>query len=299
MTTATAPALATAPVTVTARTPAVVDFTPAWAERLLQPGSDAPAGLRSWNGSDPAQRFAVHRNNVLAGLSDALAETFPVLRECLGADCLHALALAFIPQHPPRQPVLAEWGADFGPWLDGFVPHRPELAALPWLGDLARLEWLRQRCCHAADAPALPLDALAQRLNDPDSLPDWRPGWHPAATVWRSRWAGLSLWSAHQRADPTEPVTLAGLDIHRPEAALLMRSHGGSSGNDDAVQLWPLCAPAAAFCAALESGAPFGEAHRLALAEADAQAGTADPTAFDLIALLTLLLRQGVLVAAD
>lgn len=318
MTTTTATTTATALATVSARTPAVVDFTPDWAERLLQPGADAPAGLRSWNGSDPAQRFAVHRNNVLAGLSDALAETFPVLREVVGADCFHALALAFIPQHPPRSPVLAEWGAEFGPWLDDFAAAQPELAALPWLGDLARLEWLRQRCCHAADVPALPLDALAQRLNDPDSLPAWRPGWHPAAGLWRSRWAGLSLWSAHQRvdqrADPTEPVSLAGLDIHRPEAALLMPSSGSSSGDDDAVQLWPLCAPAAAFCAALESGAPFGEAHRLALAEADAQTGAAvdveagsganaanavAPAAFDLIAMLTLLLREGVLVAAD
>jgi len=268
-----------------AAAPPADDFAAPWAERLLQPGADAPSGLRCGTAADPAQRFAVHRNNVLAGLSDALGETFPVLREVVGADCFHALALAFIPEHPPRQPVLAEWGAEFGPWLDGFVPHRPELAALPWLSDLARLEWLRQRCSDAADAPALPLAALAQRLADPDALLDWRPGWHPAAAVWRSRWAGLSLWSAHQRADPDEPVSLASLDLHRPEAALLTRV-------GDVVRLWPLSAAAAAFCAALADGAPLGEAHRLSLAEPDADA-------FDLIGLLTLLLGQGVLVAAD
>ena len=102
-----------------------------WADLLLEPGDCAPAGLRSWNGSDPAQRFAVHRNNVLASLGDALAETFPVLREVVGADCFGALALAFVRQHPPRHPVLADWGEDFGPWLDHLVTRSSDLAALP------------------------------------------------------------------------------------------------------------------------------------------------------------------------
>lgn len=254
-----------------------------WADLLLEPGDCAPAGLRSWNGSDPARRFAVHRNNVLAGLGDALAETFPVLREVVGADCFGALALAFVHQHPPRHPVLADWGAEFGPWLDHIVTPTSDLAALPWLGDLARLEQLRQRCCHAADACALSPQALAGRLADPARLPHWRPGWHPAAAVWRSRWAGLSLWSAHQRLDPSQPVSLAGLDIHRPEAALLLRSAA------DEVLMWPLSASAAAFCAALASGSPFGEAQRLSLSEPGADT-------FDLVELLTLLLRHGVLV---
>jgi hypothetical protein len=210
------------------------DFGPAtaarWSTRLRQPGSPAPTGLCSWNGSDPAQRFAVHRNNVLAGLSDALA-------------------------------------------------------ALPWLGDLARLEWLRQRCCHAADAPPLPLDALAQRLATPQDLPSWRPGWHPAAAVWRSRWAGLSLWSAHQRANRSQPPNLSNLDLQQPEAALLMRSH-----EDDKLHLWPLTPPAAAFCDALAHGADFGSAQRHASAAPGADR-------FDLSDLLALLLRQGALTA--
>lgn len=265
------------------------DFGPAtaarWSTRLRQPGSPAPTGLCSWNGSDPAQRFAVHRNNVLAGLSDALAETFPVVQEVVGADCFHALALAFVQQHPPRTPVLAEWGETFGDWLDGFTPRQPALAALPWLGDLARLEWLRQRCCHAADAPPLPLDALAQRLATPQDLPSWRPGWHPAAAVWRSRWAGLSLWSAHQRANRSQPPNLSNLDLQQPEAALLMRSH-----EDDKLHLWPLTPPAAAFCDALAHGADFGSAQRHASAAPGADR-------FDLSDLLALLLRQGALTA--
>ena len=44
---------------------------PDWAAALLDPERPPPPGLRAWNGSDPARRFAVHRNNVVASLVSA------------------------------------------------------------------------------------------------------------------------------------------------------------------------------------------------------------------------------------
>ena len=48
-----------------------------FAQALLDPSVRAPGGLRSWNGSDVQGRLAVHRNNVVGSLIDALATTFP------------------------------------------------------------------------------------------------------------------------------------------------------------------------------------------------------------------------------
>ncbi|MBK6864396.1 MAG: putative DNA-binding domain-containing protein, partial [Ideonella sp.] len=42
----------------------------AFARALLQPDAPCPAGLKTWNGSDPAKRFAVYRNNVVVSLVD-------------------------------------------------------------------------------------------------------------------------------------------------------------------------------------------------------------------------------------
>ncbi len=39
-----------------------------FARALLDPQQPCPPGLRSWNGCDPAARFAVHRNNVVSSL---------------------------------------------------------------------------------------------------------------------------------------------------------------------------------------------------------------------------------------
>ena len=75
-----------------------------WCQALLSPGSPAPAGLSTWNGSDPAQRFAVYRNNVLVVLRDALADTFPALRDHLGTAPLLTSPSTTYANIPPTAP---------------------------------------------------------------------------------------------------------------------------------------------------------------------------------------------------
>lgn len=85
----------------------------ALAAALLDPRVSCPGGLRAWNGSDPDRRFAVHRNNVVSSLIEAMAETFPVVRALVGPEFFHAMAGVFVRQHPPRSRVLAHYGCDF------------------------------------------------------------------------------------------------------------------------------------------------------------------------------------------
>ena len=47
----------------------------AFTAALLDPELPCPMGLSAWNGSDPAQRFRVYRNNVIISLVDALADS--------------------------------------------------------------------------------------------------------------------------------------------------------------------------------------------------------------------------------
>ena len=53
---------------------------PDFAGAILPAQASTPASLKAWNGSDPAPRFAVHRNNVITSLVGALADGFPVTR---------------------------------------------------------------------------------------------------------------------------------------------------------------------------------------------------------------------------
>jgi len=154
----------------------------AFGDALLRPNAPCPAGLKTWNGSDPAQRFAVYRNNVIVSLVDALADSYPVVQALVGEDFFRAMAAEFARGNPPRSPVLAWYGAGFA----DFVADFPPAAGLPYLADVARLEWLRVEAWHAADADPLPLAEVGACLADEAALPALRLTLHPALRLLRS-----------------------------------------------------------------------------------------------------------------
>ena len=107
-----------------------------FAAALLDPEAALPAGLVVWNGSDPAHRFAVYRNNVTSALSDVLADSFPVTQQLVGEEFFRAMARVFLRRSPPSSPMLSAYGEGFPAFVEDFAPAR----AVPYLADVARLE---------------------------------------------------------------------------------------------------------------------------------------------------------------
>lgn len=249
---------------------ATADFAGRFADTLLAPSFACPAGLKTWNGSDPAKRFGVYRNNVIVSLIDALADSYPVVQALVGEPFFRAMAAEFVRLAPPRSPVLAWYGGGFADFVRGFPPAAP----LPYLPDMARLEWLRVEAWHAADADALAAEPLAARMADPAQLAQTRFRLHPALRILRSAHPVVSLWAAHQEHDPA--AALSRIDMERAEAALLLRPALG-------VEIFAIEAGAAAFIDELRIGATFERA-----------ASVADD--FDLSATLALLLRGQALI---
>jgi len=186
-----------------------------FAQALLQPAQPCPDGLRVWNGSDPALRFAVYRNNVLVSLVDALATTFPVVQALVGEEFFRAMAALFVRTHSPQSRILAWYGAD----LADFIEHFEPAGSLPYLADVARLEMARVRAYHAADVAAVPSEALQAALAQPERLASLRLGLHPSLQVLASRYAVFSLWAAHQG-----PLDLASVDPCQAETVLVYRN---------------------------------------------------------------------------
>lgn len=225
-----------------------------FAAALLDPAQPVPAGLKSWNGSDPAQRFAVYRNNVTVSLIDALADTFPVVQALVGSDFFRAMAREFARAAPPASPVLAWYGDEF----PAFVAVFPPAAGVPYLADVARLEYARVLAFHAADESPVAAGAVAALLAEPAMLPDMTVRFVPACRLLRADWAIASLWAAHQADDAA--IALSGIDPATPENALICRS-------GLAVEIRALTDGDAAFVAALMNGASLGEAIALAAGE--------------------------------
>lgn len=240
-----------------------------FAEALLHPAAPCPPGLRTFDGSDPAARFAVHRNNVVASLVAALAETFEVTRRLVGDDFFGAMARQFVCAHPPRSPVLADYGDAFAPFIAGFAPAAP----LPYLPDMARLERARVRACHAADAAPLAGEAIAALITDPAALAASRPALHPSLQLVVSDFGVVSLWAAHQGQGD-----IAQVDAFAAEAALVLRDDDGD------VAVVPVPLASARFFGHLLEGATLAQA-------AAAQAP------FDLAGSLAILIRHRAITA--
>lgn len=167
-------------------------------------------------------RAAIHRNNVQASLSAALGARFPVVARLVGPEFFGALARQFIAQHPPTSPVLAEYGAKFADFLDAFEPARE----VPYLADIARLEWARHLAWHAEDATVLTIERLAAVA--PDRLERVRLGLHPAAAVVASAWPVVSIWTTNAFDAEVRPVGAdAGSEcalVTRPELHVLVNA---------------------------------------------------------------------------
>jgi hypothetical protein len=247
-----------------------------FAAALLDARRAVPRGLCAWNGSDPAPRFAVYRNNVVVSLIQALADGFPVVQQLVGDEFFAAMARVYAVAHPPRSPVLAEYGDGFADWIADFEPA----ASLPYLPDMARLERARVRAFHAADATPLAADALSRRLAAPQHLVQARLALQPSLGVVQSAWAVASLWAAHQGDDA---AAIGAVRLDEAESALVLRE------GDDVIVL-PVPLTSAAFIQALAAGGALREAAATASALGDADA-------FDLAGSLALLIRHGALIA--
>lgn len=170
----------------------LADSQAAFAAAVFDPELPVPADLRSLDAPAGADRFAVYRNNVMVGLIEGLRDAYPVVCRLVGHEFFRAMAGLFARAHPPRSPVMLEYGDGFADFTAAFPPA----SSLPYLADVARLERAWVEAYHAPEAPPLAsAEAVGIRL-------------HPAARLVRSPFPILAIWQANQNDEPA-PLELA------------------------------------------------------------------------------------------
>lgn len=224
-------------------------FADAFAKALRDPERSVPQTVIAGNDAEAARGFAVHRNNVVAGLTEALRSRFPAVEKIVGEEFFAAMARLYVVQHPPRSPVLSGYGDEFHAFVAAFEPAR-EVA---YLADVARLEAARTRAFHAADA--LPLDQARFASLDPATLAGLRVALHPSAEIIRSPHPVVTIWamnSGRLTPAPIEPWYGEDALVVRPQLDVEVRS---------------LPPGGAAFLLALADSRPLGDAAKAAFAD--------------------------------
>ncbi|MEO8804762.1 MAG: DNA-binding domain-containing protein [Burkholderiaceae bacterium] len=159
---------------------------------------------RSAPGLPALRRLQIYRNNFNEGLGDALQAVYPVLARLVGDHYFRQLSRGFIAAHPLRSGSLH----DFGRELPDHIAQRPELARLPYLDDVARLEWACHEVYHEAEHLALAPTQLAKL--SPEAQVQLRLPLAPATRFLASRYPVLRIWASNQPAatEAAAPVSL-------------------------------------------------------------------------------------------
>ena len=213
-----------------------------FAAALLDAERPVPGAVTSHTERNPQKRFAVYRNNVMAGLVAALRTQFPATERIVGEEFFTAMVCVYIATAPPRSPILVVYGYGFPDFIADFEPA----ADISYLADVARLEVARTRAYHAADA--VPLDPARWQQIDPGALSAARVGLHPSIQILRSFHPVVTIWSMNTgEAQPASIEDLSGEDavVARPHHEVLVRR---------------LPPGGARFLEALAAGATLGEA---------------------------------------
>lgn len=224
----------------------LADLQSGFIAHLRAPTAPPPESLDAPGGTQPNRRFNVYRNNVVASLIEALRTSFPVVERLVGEEFFKATARAYIDREPPKSPLMFQYGETFGDFLDAFPPA----ASVPYLGDVARLEFARLTAYHAADEAPIAIDRLSALPQD--QLGEAKFQLHSSLTLLASHWPVFSLWAASADQSLGEDVNL-----NVSEAVIVVRPQYD-------VDTRRLPAGGHSFIKALSDGASLGEAAGLA-----------------------------------
>ena len=219
-------------------------------------------------GADPIQRLRIYQNNTRASLTSTLIAVFPVTTRLVDERFFRYAAGAFISFHPPSEPRLVRYGAEFPNFLRTF----DGLSEMPFVAEIARLEWAIAEALDAASLPAADIGALKATGEAVPELP-----LQPSLRFVISHWPVMSIWSAHQESRDLDRLDAS---TRNPERVALWRS-------GDNVRFALLTSAEFSFRSSLKAG--------LGLERAVARALTHDPM-FDVAGALVRLFRDELVI---
>jgi hypothetical protein len=188
-----------------------VDWQSEFAATLLRPDSPIPPGLTDPSGKISAKRFAVYRNNVIAGLTEVLKEAFPVTRRIVGDEFFSAMARIYVTQDLPQSPIVLEYGKGFSLFVASFESAR----CLPYLADVCRIERAWLDAYHAPEAQFL---APPARQGEP--RPAMWASLHPSLRLIRSGFPAFTIWETNSEGNTPRAVELT----ENPECGFIART---------------------------------------------------------------------------
>lgn len=178
-------------------------------ERANEGANEDAASYVLADGLDPQARLNIYRNTAEGVLVNALRLAFPAVQRLVGADFFEGAVRLFVCAAPPQSAWLDEYGAA----LPDFLAQMPQLSSVPYVVDVARLEWQVNGVLHAPDVA--PLDPACLARLDEDALGSLRLSPHPGTRLLRCDSPADAIWRAvlHQDDSALRAIELADAPV--------------------------------------------------------------------------------------
>lgn len=207
----------------TGRAPALRELQQWLAASILAPGrpeqfADGAGVLGAWlavpAGVALPDRLAVYVNGYPARIQEALNEVFPALAHVVGPGSFAAMTARYVATVSLHSYNLNDAGENLADFL-----RRDELGErLPFIPDLADLEWQVARAFHAREKPPIEPTAFATW-----HLEDWDRAvlhFQPSVALVRSAWPIREIWQAREMPREEIDIDLEG----RPDDVFVRRN---------------------------------------------------------------------------
>ncbi|MEW6055516.1 MAG: DNA-binding domain-containing protein [Bdellovibrionota bacterium] len=138
------------------------------------------------------KRLDIYANGYFMRLLECMASDFEVVHRLIGPHVFRSLVAEYLSKHPSKTFSIDDVGEHF----PRFLRYSETTNEMPWLADLAQLEWLCYLSIYAHDLPGFDRGKLAKMSED-----DWAGATlalDSSVRLFRSSWSIDELWELEE-----------------------------------------------------------------------------------------------------
>ncbi|MFK5977951.1 MAG: DNA-binding domain-containing protein [Rhizobiaceae bacterium] len=193
-------------------------------QAIFDPNLDIPEGIIGPDGQAAPVRFGVYRNNVIVSLIEAMKDAYPSILSILEEENFSRVARNYVAAHPPKSPMMQEFGNKFAQFLREFEPLKSSL----FLVDLASAERAWLVAYHAEDQLVVAPEELG--AVPPEIVMDVTFEKHAASWISASQFPLFALYCRRDDASTDIDLTQSqNVLITRPQNDVIVRHVGAGN----------------------------------------------------------------------
>lgn len=139
------------------------------------------------------ERLDIYTNNLRLGLCESLKNVFPVIEQLVGEDFFEQVSLQYLKTHRLHEGNRNQFGHRFSHFLKAL----PVLQDMPYIAEVADIEWAYFQASIADNATALSFEQLQQAIANPEQYPDYTIKLHPSTRWIYQIYNSVEIWQQH------------------------------------------------------------------------------------------------------